>query len=105
MPATHKWNFKSRFRREAYGWKGSALASKRMKEAASEIKKVARKNPCLAAEGVVELFCRLYPALMMIDSSSGALGTAMNRTINELVPILLKADRPMNTRGRWLQRL
>ena len=31
MPA-HKWTFKSRFRANAYGWKGTALASKRLKE-------------------------------------------------------------------------
>jgi hypothetical protein len=29
----HKWKFKSYFRLQAYGWKGAALASKRMREA------------------------------------------------------------------------
>jgi len=41
MAKSHKWTFKSRFRANAYGWKGSSLASKRLKEAVSEIKKVA----------------------------------------------------------------
>ena len=50
MPA-HKWTFKSQFRANAYGWKGTALASKRLKEAVSEIKKVAKANPALAADG------------------------------------------------------
>jgi hypothetical protein len=36
----HKWKFKSHFRKQTYGWKGTALASKRMREAVSEIKKV-----------------------------------------------------------------
>ena len=101
----HKWKFKSHFRREAYGWKGTSLASKRMREAVSEIKKVAKKDPALAGEGVIELFYRLYPALMQIDGSSGALGTAMNKTIESLLPILIKADWDMNTRGKWLEKL
>ncbi|MBW8000445.1 MAG: hypothetical protein FVQ80_00290 [Planctomycetes bacterium] len=64
-----------------------------MKEAVSEIKKVAKNDSALAGEGVIELFIRLYPALMHIDSSSGALGTAMNKTIDSIMPILIKADK------------
>jgi hypothetical protein len=104
MP-THPWTFKKHFRREAYSWNGTALASKRMKEAVSEIKKVARKDSSLAGEGAVELFHRLYPALMQIDSSSGALGTAMYHTLESLIPILIQADWDMNTRGKWLDKL
>ncbi|MFC1762971.1 hypothetical protein ACFL6U_12940 [Planctomycetota bacterium] len=103
--AKHKWNFKSRFRRAAYGWKGTALAAKRMKEAVSEIKKVAKNDLSLAGEGVVELFCRLYPAVMQIDGSSGAIGTALHRTVDQLTPILIQADWDMNSRGKWLQKL
>ena len=40
----HKWKFKAHFRREAYGWKGTSLAAKRMREAVSEIKKTAKKE-------------------------------------------------------------
>lgn len=103
--AKHKWTFKSRFRREAYGWNRTALASKRMKEAVSEIKKVAKKESALAGEGAIELFVRLYPALMNIDGSSGALGTAMYNTIDNLIPILIKADWDMNARGKQLDKL
>ena len=105
MATKHKWTFKFRFRREAYGWSGTALASKRMKEAVSEIKKIAKKDSALAGEGVIELFVRLYPALMSIDGSSGALGTAMHNTIHNLIPILIKADWDMNTRGKQLDEL
>lgn len=101
----HKWKFKSHFRRGAYGWNGTSKASTRMKEAVSEIKKVAKKDSALAGEGTIELFVRLYPALMDIDSSSGALGTAMNKTIDSLMPILVKADWDMNTRGKQLDKL
>ncbi|WP_348234532.1 hypothetical protein, partial [Salmonella enterica] len=44
----HKWEFRARFRRHAFGWK-SQPAIKRIKEAVSEIKKVARKDKLLAA--------------------------------------------------------
>lgn len=105
MATKHKWTFKSRFRRETYSWNGTALASKRMREAVSEIKKVAKNDSALAGEGVIELFIRLYPALMNIDGSSGALGNTMNKTIDALIPILIKADWDMNTRGKWLDKL
>lgn len=45
----HKWQFRARFRRGAFGWK-SQPAIQRVKEAVSEIKKVARKDKVRAAE-------------------------------------------------------
>ncbi|GEM_PF-69955 len=100
---SHKWQFKARFRRDAYGWKGTAPASKRLREAVSEIKKVARKDPVTAADGVVSLFERLWPALEEIDSSSGALGIAVNKAIDALLPILIDAPADLPTRRRWLE--
>ena len=50
---THKWEFKARFRRHAFGWK-SQPAITRIKQAVAEIKKVAKKDPVLAAEGAIE---------------------------------------------------
>ena len=47
MKGSHRWAFKSRFRAHAYGWSGSALASKRLKEAVGEIKAVAKSDRCL----------------------------------------------------------
>ena len=46
------WEFKGRFRRHAFGWK-SQPALQRVKQAVSEVKKVARADPALAAEGAV----------------------------------------------------
>ncbi len=46
----HKWTFRARFRRHAFGWK-SQPAIKRIKEAVTEIKKVARQDRLLGAEG------------------------------------------------------
>jgi hypothetical protein len=58
----HKWQFKTRFRRHAFGWR-SQPAIQRVKEAVAEIKSVARKDLVLAAGGAVALIERLSPAL------------------------------------------
>jgi len=47
-----KWVFRNRFRRGAFGWK-SQPATKRIKEAVAEIRKVARKDKMKAASGAV----------------------------------------------------
>ncbi len=41
VAAAHGWRFKAKLRARAYGWRGSALAVTRLKEALSEIKTVA----------------------------------------------------------------
>lgn len=104
MPA-HKWTFKSRFRANAYGWKGTALATKRLKEAVAEIKKVAKSDPFAAADGAVALMERIWPALQGIDSSSGALGSAVYRTLEALIPLVIEAPADQKTRRKWLDRL
>jgi len=98
------WDFKARFRRHAYGWK-SQPAIQRIRQAVKEIGKAARKDPELAADGAVTLLERLSPALEHVDSSSGAIGTAVNNAIAELVPIIAGAPAGPETRERWLERL
>jgi len=100
----HTWEFKARFRRRAFGWK-SQPAIGRVKQAVSEIKKVARSDAALGAEGAVTLLERLSPALEQVDSSSGAIGTAVNNCIAELVPIVAGAPADLEARERWLERL
>jgi hypothetical protein len=106
MPKTraHSWRFKTRFRRHAFGWK-SQPAITRLQEALSEIKQVARLEPVLAAEGAIALLERISPALEHVDSSSGAIGSAVNRTIAELVPVIAGAPADARTRTAWLDRL
>lgn len=99
-----KWQFKPRFRKHSFGWK-SQPAIKRIKEAISEIKKVARKDLLLAAEGAVSFLERLSPAIEQVDGSSGAIGTAVNRAIESLVPIVSEAPADTKTRKKWLERL
>jgi hypothetical protein len=70
----YAWKFKSRFWRNAFGWRGSRLA----------------------AEGAVAFLERLSPALAQIDSSSGAIGSAVNGAIVDLVAII--ADAPAEQR-------
>ena len=102
--SAYKWEFAPRFRRNAFGWR-SDLPIKRIKEALSEIRLVARKEPILAAEGAIVLLEKLSPALMNVDSSSGALGGMVNHAVETLVPILTKANVDAATRARWLDRL
>ena len=69
------------------------------------IKAVNRKAPILAAEGAVLFLTKLSPSLENIDSSSGAIGTAVNRAIEALVPIIAKAPADQVIRRKWLERL
>jgi len=100
----HQWVFRARFRRQAFGWK-SQPAIQRVKEAVSEIKKVARKDLVQAAEGAVLFLERVSPALEQVDSSSGAIGTAVNNAISALVKIIAAAPALAATREKWLERL
>lgn len=105
-PATeaHQWEFKARFRRQAFGWK-SQPAVTRVKQAVAEIKKVAKQKPTVAAEGAIVFLERVSPALEQVDSSSGSLGAAVNNAIAELVPIIAGAPVDAETRDAWLERL
>jgi hypothetical protein len=105
MPNPHKWAFKAKFRARAFGWRGSKVAIARLQEARSEIKQVARSDATLAANGLVALAERLWPALQDIDTSSGALSNAVNNTLQELLPILITAPADPTLRRRWLERL
>ncbi len=71
----------------------------------AEIKKVAKKDPVLAAEGAIAFLERVSPALEHVDSSSGSIGTAVNNAIAELVPIIASAPVDTETREAWLERL
>ncbi len=101
----HKWIFPARFRASAYSWKASRLACQRLREAVSEIKKVAKKEPELGGEGAVRLMEKLWPALEHIDTSSGALGSAVNKALDDLIPVIVKAPADKKIRDKWLERL
>jgi hypothetical protein len=101
----HKWIFPARFRTGAYSWKASKLACQRLREAVSEIKKVAKEAPVLGAEGAVRLIEKLWPALEHVDSSSGALGAAVNKALDALIPIIIMAPADEKTRDNWLDRV
>jgi hypothetical protein len=99
-----KWQFATRFRHRAFGWK-SDKPIQRIKEALTEIKLVAKKEPVLAAEGAVLFLEKISPALEGVDSSSGAIGSMVNRAIETLVPIITKAKAEPPLRENWLERL
>lgn len=104
MATSYKWQFAPRFRRNAFGWK-SDTPIQRIKEALAEIKGVSKKEPVLAAEGAVLFLEKLAPAIEQVDSSSGGIGTAVNRAIETLVPIIAKAGVSRAVREKWLDRL
>jgi len=101
----HKWTFTSSFRRQAFSWRGSKKAVQRVKEAVAEIKVAARKDSLLGAEGAVLFFEKVSPALEQVDSSSGAIGTAVNNAVDALVPFIAKAPADVDLRRKWLDRL
>ena len=101
----HSWAFRARFRRTAFGWKGSKLAIERIHEALTEIRAVARQDPTTAAEGAVLFLEKLSPALNQIDSSSGALGNATYAAVHELVPIISSVPVDAAMHRKWLDRL
>ena len=101
---SHKWIFAPRFRRNAFGWR-SQPAVTRVKEAVAEIKKIARKDPVLAAEGAVLFLEKVSPALAHVDSSSGAIGSAVNNAVDALAQIIAAATADDSLRDRWLDRL
>jgi hypothetical protein len=101
---THKWQFPPRFRRNTFGWTSQQPIS-RIKEAVSEIKRVARKDPVLGAEGAVLFLEKIAPAIARVDASSGAISTAVNHAIETLVHLIAKAEVERARRERWLQRL
>jgi len=89
--SVQKWAFPARFRAGAYSWKASRLACQRLREAVTEIKKVTKKDPLIGAEGAVRLMEKIWPALKHVDSSIGALGSAVNKALDALIPILVNA--------------
>ena len=65
----------------------------------AEIKKAARKDKVLGAEGAVIFLEKVSGALEHVDSSSGTIGTAVNRAIETLVPIVAQAPASDNLRA------
>ena len=89
MPGARRWQFKARFRAHAFRH-GSRTAIDRLQEATYESKSIAKSDAVAAAEGVVALAERLWPALQEIDTSSGVLGNAVSHALEELLPILIE---------------
>jgi hypothetical protein len=100
----HKWAFAPRFRRHAFGWR-SQPAVQRVREAAAEIRRIAKKDPVLAATGAILFLEKVSPALERVDSSSGAIGTAVNHAIEACAKIIAAAPVDDGTRDQWLDRL
>jgi hypothetical protein len=101
---SHRWTFVPRFRKGAFGWR-SQPAIIRIREALSEIKKMARKNPILGAEGSILFLEKISAAIANVDGSSGAIGAEVNAAVDVLVAIIARAPADEALRGKWLDRL
>jgi len=102
LKSSYSWNFKSYFKSNAFSWRGSKLASKRIKEALSEVSKENKRDQYLAAEGAIYLMSRFWPAFQHIDTSSGQLGSAVFNAIDKLLPIIITAPANLALRQHWL---
>jgi hypothetical protein len=76
-----------------------------LKEAVTEIKKVARTDSVTAGDGFVSLMEKIWPAFQDVDTSSGALGGAVKWAQDELLPIAISGPAGRKTRDKWLDRL
>jgi len=103
LQTNHRWTFGPRFRKGAFGWR-SQPAILRIREVLSEIKKAARKNPILGAEGAVLFLEKISAALAKVDGSSGAIGAEVKAAADVLVPIIAVAPADESLRGKWLDR-
>ncbi|GAC1583745.1 MAG: hypothetical protein NVS3B7_19120 [Candidatus Elarobacter sp.] len=104
LDAAHAWAFAKRFRRRGFGWR-SSVAVPAVRKAIVEIKRVARTDPVLAAEGAVRFLERVSPALEQVDGSSGAIGSAVAGAIDDFATIVGTAPLDRSQRGRLLERL
>ena len=100
----HSWQFVPKFRRNGFGWQ-SDKPIHRIKEAVAEIRKVARNDPILAAEGALVFIEKVSASLMGVDSSSGALSEHLNAAIEALSKIISAAPAKPAERRLWLKRL
>ncbi len=96
-----KWQFAARFRYHAFGWQ-SDKPLQRIKEALSEIKRVAKTEPEVAATGAVLFLEKISPAIEQVDSSSGAIGSMVNCAIDTLVPMIAKVPVAPSIKQQWL---
>ncbi|MBF0244705.1 MAG: hypothetical protein HQL31_05485 [Planctomycetes bacterium] len=106
MKSSIKWAFPAKFRSGCYGWRGSQKAAQNLKAAVREIRKAAKTEPVQAGEGAIKLLGRIWPAFQHIDTSSGALGTAVNHALeDDLVPLLIDLDADIGVRRKWMEKL
>ncbi len=61
------------------------------------------KRPCFGCS--VKFIEKVVPAIEEVDSSSGAMGTAVNNAIDALVPIIAKAEVDEKKHDQWLKRV
>lgn len=100
----HQWIFRNRLYQHAVG---SRLIQglKKVDLGIAEIKKIATKDPILAADGAVLFFQRISPALENADVTDPAVTAIVAKAIKQLVPIIGRAEATGKQRKWWLKKL
>jgi hypothetical protein len=100
----HQWEFRSRFRRHAFG-RRSQPSIQRIRQAVTEIKHAARRDPVLGAEGAALLLERIFPALETSTAHRAPSAWAVNNALDALVPLIAEGVADVGMREGWLNRL
>jgi hypothetical protein len=101
----HRWEFQTKFRAGLYSWKGSASATKNLRAAVSEIRKLSKSDPLEAVEATICLMGCFWPAFRGIDDSGGVLGNAIRAAIDKLAPLMIAAPADDELRKAWTRQL
>ena len=108
MSKPRRWSFATRFRARGFGVHSSRLACQRIREAMTEIRKVARRDHVLGAEGAVRFTVKLVPAIEQALTRPPELIAAIRRFAERIHPSrdggssrrVLQAADDFATRGR-----
>ncbi len=100
----HPWKFLATVDRQTFASGKPATAVRTLRQAVSELRRTAKTQPLIAAEGVFELLVRLGPALAPVDESSGSLEHAVARTLDATVELARGAASCPQYDG-WLDQL
>lgn len=104
LTSMHEWEFAQRFRSGELSWK-TQPAVKEVKAAVREIKKVAKKEPELVAEGVTLFFENISQGLSNVDTSAGAIVGVLAKGIAELVAVFAKVTLTPDVRRAMVERI
>lgn len=104
---SHEWAFRTCFRTNAFGWRGSKLAIERLREAVGEVKAVARTTPeaevldrVEATRGLIRALAQGTPTPMRSSANGWPTGLRMSRAA-ECHPEPARPRHELGPHRRW----